>query len=199
MNKAKRAAIFGGTFNPPHIGHLLIGIRAKHVFNLDKVIYVPSRVPPHKKGADIAGAKHRMEMVKLLIRGHNDFFMSDVEIKRGSISYSIDTVKFFLNEFPGKKFYFITGSDAFYHIDTWKDYKKLISLIDFIVYERKGFPKNKVLSKYSGLKNINWLAGDIIPVSASEIRQRAGNGEVCAEETGSDVWEYIEKNNLYKG
>ena len=199
MNKAKRAAIFGGTFNPPHIGHLLIGIRAKQEFGLDKIIYVPARVPPHKRNIDIASPKHRMEMVKLLIKGHNDFFMSDVEIKRESISYSVDTVKFFLNEFPDKKFYFITGSDAFYYIDTWKDYKKLLSLTDFIIYERKDYPKNKVESKYPHFENINWITGNIIPVSASEIRQRTREGEKCTEETGSDVWEYIEKNNLYKG
>jgi len=199
VNNSKQAGIFGGTFNPPHIGHLLIAKKAKEMFKLDKIVFVPSFHPPHKDAKYVLDPLHRLEMVKLLIQGDPSFILSDYEVKKKGFSYSIDTVKLFVHEFSGTKFYFITGSDAFYYIDTWKDSEKLLSLIEFIVYAREGFAKDRIMHKFRGMKNINWIEDSLIHISSSQIRSRVRAGEDCVEETGAAVWEYIRKNNLYKG
>ena len=134
MDKSKKCGIFGGTFNPPHIGHLEIAKEAKARYGLDRVFFVPSFMPPHKDPKGVIDGTHRANMVKLLIEGTHDFVLSEYEISKKTVSYSIDTVRYFETEFPDTKFYFIIGSDAFYAIDTWKESEKILKIIDFIIY-----------------------------------------------------------------
>ena len=199
MDKTNRTGIFGGTFNPPHIGHLEIAKEAKIRFNLDNVIFVPSYMPPHKDPHAVLDGAHRANMVKLLIEGGQDLIFSDYELSKKTVSYSIDTIRYFETEFPGKKFYFIIGSDAFYDIDTWKDHDLVLKLIDFIIYERKGSPREKVMKKFHNLSNISWIENRYINMSSSDIRTEIRDGINSVEETGTKVQEYIEKNRLYKG
>jgi nicotinate-nucleotide adenylyltransferase len=198
VNKAKRVAIFGGTFNPPHIGHFLIAKKIQKLYSLDKIIFVPAYIPPHKQESALIDAAHRGEMVKLLIGGENDFIYSDYEIKKHNVSYSIDTVKYFMTEFPDKEFFFITGSDAFYGIDKWKESDQLLSLVKFIVYLRKDFPRQKVAEKFSHVP-IEWAdPAELINLSSSNIREKLKKGENCRGDLGEKVWEYIENHGLYK-
>jgi nicotinate-nucleotide adenylyltransferase len=199
VDKTNKTGIFGGTFNPPHIGHLEIAKEAKIRFGLDNVIFVPSFIPPHKDPRAILESKHRANMVKLLIESSPDLIFSDYELSKRTVSYSIDTIRYFETEFPGKKFYFIVGSDAFYDIDTWKEHDLVLKLIDFIIYERKGSPKEKVTKKFQGLNNISWIENRYINLSSSDIRDEIRNGVNSIEEIGEKVHEYIEKNKLYKG
>jgi nicotinate-nucleotide adenylyltransferase len=198
VNKAKRVAIFGGTFNPPHIGHFLIAKKIQKLYNLDKIIFVPAYIPPHKQEAALVDAAHRGEMVKLLIQGENDFIYSDYEIKKHNVSYSIDTVKYFMTEFPDKEFFFITGSDAFYGIDKWKESARLLELVKFVVYLRKDFPRQKVAEKFPHAA-IEWAdPAELINLSSSNIREKLKKGDNCRGDLGEKVWEYIKKNGLYK-
>lgn len=198
MDKAKRAAIFGGTFNPPHIGHFLIAKKIQKLYNLDKIIFVPAYIPPHKQGAAIADAAQRGEMVQMLIKGEKDFIYSDYEIKKHNVSYTIDTVKYFMTEFPHIEFFFITGSDAFYGIDKWKESEKLLGLLKFIVYLRKDFPRKKVAEKFPHIP-IEWAdPAELIDLSSSNIRDKIKRGENCQGDLGEKVWQYIKKNLLYK-
>ena len=198
MDKAKKVGIFGGTFNPPHIGHYLLAKDVKKQFNLDKIFFVPSYLPPHKDHAGIIDSGHREKMTQLLISGDPDFMISEYEIKKQGISYSINTVKYFMTEFPGKEFYFITGSDAFYFIETWKEYKELIKLIKFIIFERADFSKEKVVKKHPFAAQMLWAKTHLIDLSASELRARIRFGANIQEEVGGAVWEYIDKNKLYR-
>lgn len=198
MNNIKSFGIFGGTFNPPHIGHLLIAKKIKQELNIDRIFFVPSYLPPHKNASDIADASHRQEMVKLLIESEPSFILSGCEIDRKNVCYSVDTIKFFRSEFPGKEIYFIAGSDAFYYIDTWKDYAGIMKLTSFVVYERKGFDRVKVSRKFPEADNVKWISGELINIASSDIRMRIRAGEDCTEEVGKKVSQYIEKNSLYK-
>jgi len=198
VNKAKKAAIFGGTFNPPHIGHFLLAKDVMKKYLLDKIIFVPSFLPPHKNGSEVVDAFHREEMVKRLISGEPSFLISDYEIKRKTLSYTIDTVKFFMSEFPGTEFYFLTGSDAFYDINSWKDSEQLLKLLKFIIYPRRDFPKEKVLKAVNGAEKMLWTGNSLINISSSDIRKRIRAGENMREETGQSVWEYIEEKGLYR-
>jgi nicotinate-nucleotide adenylyltransferase len=198
VNRKKNAGIFGGTFNPPHIGHLDIVKEARARFSLEKVFFVPSFMPPHKDPKAVLDSRHRAEMVKLLIGGAQDLIFSGYELSKKTVSFSIDTIRYFETEFPGTKFYFIIGSDAFYSIDTWKEHGQVLSLIDFIVYERKGSPKEKVMKKFHAQNNISWIENRYISLSSSDIRLKIRDGVNCTEELGTKVYNYIEQNQLYK-
>jgi nicotinate-nucleotide adenylyltransferase len=197
VNKTKNTGIFGGTFNPPHIGHLDIAKEARARLNLEKVFFVPAFLPPHKDPKAILDVKHRAAMVKLLIQGDNGLVFSDYELSRKTVSYSIDTIRYFETEFPESKFFFIIGSDAFYYIDTWKESGEVLRLIDFIVYERKGFPKEKVIKKLHPLANMSWIENRYINMSSSDIRVKIRDGVNCVEEVGDRVNKYILENRLY--
>jgi len=197
VNKTKKAGLFGGTFNPPHAGHYLLAKTVKKEFSLDKVIFIPAFIPPHKDPTGITGAQQRLSMTELLVKNDPDLMVSDYEIKKQGVSYSIDTVKHFMSEFPDTEFYFITGSDAFYFVDTWKQYKELLKIIKFIIYVRRDFPKEKVASKIPEASGMLWHDTGLINISSTELRGNIAHGMNEKEHTGKDVWDYINLNHLY--
>ena len=199
MANLKNIGLFGGTFNPPHMGHYSLAKEAKKEFNLDRVFFIPAFIPPHKEPRNVMDAEHRMEMVKLLTSGDPDFVVSDYEINRKSVSYSIETVKHFKTEFPETKIHFLIGSDAFFHIDTWKKSQELVSLIDFIVFPRAGFTKEMIATKLEKLKNVvYWAHTGLIHISSTDIRFRVRSGEDCFNELGEKVGSYVKENGIYK-
>lgn len=141
----KRIGLFGGTFNPIHLGHLRAGIEIREAFSLDRVLYIPTAIPPHKKTRNLLAFAHRLKMVRLAIAGYPFFKASDVEKKRKGKSYSIQTLRFFKKAFGNKaELYFIVGMDAFLEINTWKDYQDLFALSHFVVMDRPGYRRNHV-------------------------------------------------------
>jgi len=133
----KRIGLFGGTFNPIHLGHIQVIQEVKKGFGLDKIFIIPSALPPHKEPDGLVEAADRIEMIRLAFSNHPDFAVSDVELKRPGPSYTIDTVRHFksiLNE--DSELFLIMGLDAFLEIDTWKSYKDLFLLSPFIVMSR---------------------------------------------------------------
>ncbi len=197
MNKKRKIALFGGTFNPPHIGHYLIAKEVIKQYGISKVFFVPAYIPPHKNAADIIDAKHREKMVKLLINNEKDLKFSDYELKRKKISYTIDTVKYFLKKYPDDEIYFIAGSDAFYFVDKWKKSEELLKLVQFIVYIRREYPKEKITKKFPDIK-ILWAGHGLINIASTSIREKIKNGIDCRDELGEKIFKYIEKNRLYK-
>ena len=138
----KRIGLFGGTFNPIHLGHVQVIREVKAGFDLDKIFLIPSALPPHKETAEIIDALDRMEMIRLAFSEDPDFVVSDVEMKRSGFSYTIDTVRYFKSILPeNTELYFILGLDAFLEVDTWKSYKDLFQLIPFIVMSRTTIDK----------------------------------------------------------
>lgn len=129
--------LFGGTFNPIHLGHIQVVHEVKQGFVLDRIILIPSALPPHKEPGGVADARDRMEMIRLAIGDYPDFTVSDVELKRSGPSYTIDTVRHFKAALPDDStLYLILGLDAFLEIDTWKSYMDLFLLVPFIVMAR---------------------------------------------------------------
>ena len=145
----KRIGLFGGTFNPIHLGHLRGAEEIREVFHLEEVIFVPSSIPPHKMSEEVIEASHRLEMVRLAVSGSPFFSVSDVEISRPGKSYSVETIKYF-RESCQDAFFFILGSDAFMEIETWKEFQALFSLCHFIVMARPGSQKNSLSSRLPG-------------------------------------------------
>jgi len=138
--QGKRTGLFGGTFNPIHMGHLRMAEEVKEGFSLDGgVCFIPAALPPHKTAAELVGAAERYEMIARAIAANPDFSVSDAEIRRQGRSYTIDTVAAFqANGAPNAVFYLIIGMDAYYEIETWKDYESLFDRISFIVMPRPG-------------------------------------------------------------
>jgi nicotinate-nucleotide adenylyltransferase len=138
----KKIGLFGGTFNPIHLGHLRAAEEIGDFFGLDRVIFIPSSDPPHKKKAGILDANLRAEMVRLAVSDNSRFATSGVEMDRPGKSYSVETIEHFRRQFnPGTRLYFIVGLDAFREIHTWKEYASLFGLCHFVVMIRPGFEK----------------------------------------------------------
>ena len=132
-----RIGLFGGTFNPIHIGHIQVAFKVKKSISLNKVLFIPSALPPHKEPGNVVDVGDRLEMINLSLSPYPDFVISDVELKRPGPSYTIDTVRHFKSA-PGEDatHYLILGSDAFLEIDTWKSYADLFLMVPFIVVMR---------------------------------------------------------------
>ncbi|MBF0118264.1 MAG: nicotinate (nicotinamide) nucleotide adenylyltransferase [Desulfobacterales bacterium] len=140
-----RIGLFGGTYNPIHIGHLRAAEEVYEGFSLDKIYLIPSSLPPHKDISRVIEAKYRLEMIKLAISGIENFVVSNVEIDRGGQSYTIDTINYFKSTLPqNAELFLIIGIDAFLEINTWKAYKDFFSIIPFIVVSRPS-PNDKIL------------------------------------------------------
>jgi len=179
----------GGTFNPIHIGHLILAQDVCEDLKLDKVVFIPTNISPHKNGNGVSSAM-RLEMVKLAIADNEKFQASDLEIKRGGTSYTIDTVKELKNIYPKDDLYLIIGSDLANDFSTWKDFKELKELVKIVVAKRDDYP----------LKNKDpFIIKDIpqIEISSSRVRKMLKLGHPVRYFLTSKVRDYIVKNKLY--
>jgi nicotinate-nucleotide adenylyltransferase len=136
---SQRLGILGGTFNPIHFGHLAAAEEVRGRLKLDRILFIPSFIPPHKSEEIVPPADLRMEMVRLATKGNPFFEPSEIEINRGGRSYTIDTVGTLRKIFPGSDLYFITGLDSFLEIQTWHDWERLLTLSNFVVISRPGY------------------------------------------------------------
>ena len=135
----QKLGILGGTFNPIHYGHLAAAEQVRDSLKLDRVLFVPAYMPPHKYEEDIPSAEQRREMVRLAISENPLFAISDIEIERKGKSYTIDTIETLRAAYPGAELYFITGLDSFLEIRTWKEWERLLDRCCFIVLSRPGY------------------------------------------------------------
>lgn len=213
---SKRIGLFGGTFNPIHLGHLRGAEEIREILDLDEVIFIPAAIPPHKGIEEIIDAKHRLEMVRLATATNSYFSTSDIELLRPGKSYSIDTIRFF-KESHRDSLFFILGRDAFVEIETWKDFQQLFTLCNFIVMTRPGFQKTPPTSQLPGAlvqtfrydrKNEAWthLSGHtlyfkeitFLDISSSKVRELIEGGGSVKYLIPVEVENYIQKNGLYR-
>lgn len=190
---------FFGTFNPIHLGHIEIAKRVKEFANFDRVIFVPSYMPPHKIDGLIS-YNHRLEMVRLAAGSENT---SDIECKLKIPSYTYRTIEE-LSKNSEDKINFIIGYDQFLKIESWKEPEILKKLINFVVIPRRfqnGQAINKTAFEYFRKKGFSFdiLDIDFLDISSSMIRKILANNENITGLTTPEVREYIERNGLYKG
>lgn len=137
LKNAKHIGLFGGTFNPIHLGHIQVAEEVRNKFFLDEILFIPAALPPHKEPGQVADARDRLEMIELALSRYGGFTVSDVELRRAGPSYTIDTVRYFISILNDKStLYLIMGLDAVLEIDTWKSYLDLFLLVPFIVLTR---------------------------------------------------------------
>lgn len=219
----RHIALFGGTFDPIHSGHIAVARAAERHFHLDRVFFIPSSRPPHKPSAELCAYEHRFAMVTLACSEHPRFVPSLAEAGVNGASrrvfYSIDTVRRFRQQFdrPGDRIYFIVGADSFLHLQTWKDYAALLQLCDFVVANRPGFrigrlrevippailaPAAAKAARDSRMIQLRDTAVYLLEtvasqVSATGVRQRAERGKSLHGLVPPSVEEYITKQALY--
>ena len=189
VKKVKRVGILGGTFNPPHIGHIILAQEVLDKLSLDRVLFVPTNIPPHKN-ASLIEAKHRLKMVRLSIEGNKKFSLLDWEIKRGGVSYTVDTLRELRNNFSSYEFYLIIGSDLAKDFNTWKDYQEIMKIAKVVVGKRKKFPWED---------NRKFIPIDIleIDISSSLIREWIKKGWCVRYLLPPKVFNYIVRRKLY--
>ena len=199
--KLKKIGILGGTFNPVHIGHLLIAQDALEQAGLDCVWFIPTAMPPHKHADHLASAAQRLAMVRLAIRGDNRFTVDDLEIKRGGKSYSVDTLTELRRREPGARFYFIIGGDSLAELHTWKNVPRLVELCSFIVVTRPGFNNvaNTRLSASIRRKlRLQFVNGHVCDVASRDIRSRVARGQSVRYLVPENVFRYIRRRKLFR-
>jgi len=187
----KKIGILGGTFNPVHIGHLILAEEIREKLSLDKVIFVPAYLPPHKADSGILAASWRYKMIQLAIKGNRHLAVSDIEIKRDGPSFTIDTVKEFNKIYPDDEMYFITGSDLLNYLAEWKDLAEIIKIVKFVVATRPGYPLEEIPSY------IKTVAIRAVDISAFEVRQCIKENKSFRYLVPEAVFNYITKKKLY--
>ena len=188
-----RIGILGGTFNPIHIGHLILAEEALSKLKLDKVIFVPTYIPPHKDEDIRIKPKDRLKMVELAIEGNGPFSVSTFEIDSKKKSYSVETLKEFRRTYgEGVQFYFITGSDLLKDLFSWKDVNDIFKMSKFIVANRPGYPVRDVP------KEVESVVITPIEVSSEDIRKRLVEGRPIRYLVPESVRAYIIEHNLYR-
>ncbi|MGM8364646.1 nicotinate-nucleotide adenylyltransferase [Virgibacillus sp. W0181] len=182
--------ILGGTFDPPHMGHLIIAEEVKNALQLDEIWFIPSYDPPHKNKAMI-DANHRINMLQLAIQGNDHFKLNTLEIDRSGISYTVDTIKELKEEYPGYTFYFIIGADMVEYLPKWKHVDELVKLMNFVGVERPGF---QVETSYPLLE----VDIPVFDISSSFIRERLRNNQTVTYLIPERVNTYIKERRLYE-
>jgi nicotinate-nucleotide adenylyltransferase len=189
-----KLGIFGGTFNPPHVGHLIVIECVRDQLAFDKVVLVPSCRPPNKIDTAIADGHHRLKMVSLAIEENAGLEVSDVELRRGGISYTVDTVRAIAAQFPRSSLSLIIGADNLMEFQTWKSPDEILTLTDLVVMTRPGF----TLANDRFPKSVTRVNVPNIGISSSDIRRRIKTGRSIRYLVPHPVEKYIIHHALYR-
>ena len=189
-----KVGIFGGTFDPIHHGHLITAQSVREIRALDKIIFIPSFISPHKADVNSASPEHRMNMLKLAVKGIDFFEVSDYEIKKEGISYTIDTLKEFKKKYD--KLEFIIGYDNIFKFHTWKNPDEIMKITKILVLKRKSSLPPPHEDKY--VKSALFVETRGIEISATDIREKVKQGMPIHYLVPEKVKEYIYSFNLYK-
>lgn len=194
----RRIGIFGGTFDPVHIAHLAIAEWIREDLRLDKVVFVPNRLPPHKTTLTISTPESRLEMLKLATTGNPDFAISTIEFNREGPSYTVDTLRSFRQapEYADADLFLIIGADNLVEFEQWRNADEIQNLCVLVVYPRYGVHVEKSLSNYSERAII--LKAPLLDLASTEIRRRLAAGHSIRYLVPQEVYEYIERNDVYK-
>ena len=201
--KRKRIGILGGTFNPIHLGHLLIAQDALEQMALDRVKFIPSATPPHKTAETLVNARARLQMIRLAIRGNDRFEADDIEIRRGGKSYSVDTLTELRRRDPKADFYFIIGADSLRELHLWREAQRVVRLCTFVTVPRPGFEAKPVVDRRldaASRKRLRQhvLRGHPCGIASREIRSRVASGRSIRYLVPDAVTEYIRRHGLYQ-
>lgn len=186
----KKIGLLGGTFDPPHIGHLIIADDVYHELGLDEVWFIPSQIPPHKNAASVSADK-RLEMVEKATSDRDYFFVKGIELQRTGPSYTIDTIKQLKELYPDIDFYFIIGADMVEYLPQWQAIDELIHAIQFVGVKRPGFD---LVTPYP----VRLVDSLVVDISSSDVRSRIKARRPVRYLLPESVDRYIREHKLYE-
>jgi nicotinate-nucleotide adenylyltransferase len=213
----QRLGILGGTFNPPHLGHLAVARHARDELGLDLVVLMPAHIPPHKPVAEDPGPKHRLRMCRMLVADAGGLSTCAQEIERGGESYTVDTLQAIHAGHADVRLTFILGADTASALPAWREPAKLLELADLAVAARSGSAWPQVLEMLAALKaapgdgvrghhlategeaaGVRFLHMPLMEISSSMVRRCAARGEPIEDLVGPSVARYIAEHGLYR-
>lgn len=196
-----RLGIFGGTFDPPHLGHLILAAEALEQLRLDRLLWVVTAQPPHKRGQPITPLETRLAMVQAAISDNSAFEISRVEIERSGPHYAVESVHLLAEQFPGALLYYLIGGDSLRDLPTWRDPHGLIAAIDGLGVLRR--PRSRInLEKLEklipGLRaKLHFIQTPQLDISSNQVRQRAAEGKTYRYFLPEKVFQLVERFHLY--
>jgi nicotinate-nucleotide adenylyltransferase len=197
-----RIGILGGTFNPPHLGHLICAQEAYLQLGLDRVTLIPARIPPHKPVEDEPGAEHRLELCRLAIGDDERLEVSDLEIDRDGPSYTVDTLEELHSSAPDHELFLIVGGDIAAGLPEWHEPERVLSLATLAVAKRRGTSRAAVddaLAALRGGERTRFFRMPRIAISSTMLRDRVRSGQPIRYYVPDPVARYVERHRLYAG
>jgi nicotinate-nucleotide adenylyltransferase len=191
-----KRGIFGGTFDPPHYGHLIAAEIVLERQKLDRILFVPNSTPPNKNAEEVSAPEDRLAMVHAAVMDSEYFDVSDLEVKRGGISYTVDTLRQLKEGYPGDELHFLIGADILKEFETWKDPKEILSMIRVVAMTRPG--KENVPRDLQIPKGIALCEIPLIDISSTDIRSRVREGLPITFMVPAGVERYIKEKGLYR-
>jgi len=185
--------LLGGSFNPVHLGHLLVAQAAREELQLSRLFFIPAAQSPFKPGLPLAPAEQRLRLLRLALAGQTDCEIDEQELNRGGVSYTIDTVRDYVRRFPGAHLFYLMGADHVPQLPKWRDADELARLVEFVVLPRPGQAAAPLPAPFRGRA----LVGFPLGVSSSQIRERVKTGLPIDLLVGPAVAEAISNNRLY--
>ena len=195
-----RLGILGGTFNPPHLGHLVCAQEAHRELALDRVLFIPARIPPHKPVEHEPGPEHRLELCRLAVAGDERFAVSDTELQRAGPSFTLDTLKMLSTQAPQDELFLILGGDIAAGLADWHQPEQVLELATVAIAERRGTSRDAVDRTLSGLRGgerARFFAMPRIEISSTMVRHRVGAGQPIRYFVPDQVEDYIQQHGLY--
>ncbi len=195
MKKNKGIGLFGGTFDPLHHGHIIVAEWLTEILELQKTIFIPTKIHPFNKRQGISPAPQRLEMLQNVLKSFDNFELSTFELDRETVSYAVDTIKYFKNKFPSQELYYFIGSDNLDSFLKWKDPFQILDLCYLAVYNRGHFDHEPDISSHP---KVLLVESPLIEISSSHIRKRISKQMPFQSLVPHSVFEYITHNNLYQ-
>ena len=192
-----KICLFGGTFDPPHFGHLILAQTIFEAEHFDQIVFVPAHTSPHKDKTVVSSVSLRKEMVKIAIQENPNFILSDIEIKRGGISYSFDTIIEYKEKtgIDSKNLFYLIGSDSLKTFHSWHNSDQILDECQIIVAIRPGFRPSDINNQI--LAKIQFANIPRIEISSTQIRKRWRDDKTIRYMVSQPVWEFINENKLY--
>jgi nicotinate-nucleotide adenylyltransferase len=196
-----RIGILGGTFNPPHLGHLVAAQEAYRELDLDQVMLIPAGIPPHKPVEDEPGAEHRLELCRLAVGDDDRFTVSDLELRRDGPSFTVDTLEVLRSQSPSDDLFLILGGDIAAGLPKWHEPERVLELATVAIAKRRGTAKAAVddaLAHLEGGDRARFFEMPRIGISSTMVRRRVRAGQPIRYFVPDGVMHYIETHGLYR-
>ena len=193
-----RIGLFGGTFDPPHRGHIAVAADVADALDLDQVLWIPAGQPPHKPSVSTAPLVLRLEMTNAVIGVDSRFKMSRIEAERMGPSYTVETAQALKENYPGAKLFLIIGTDQFRQLHLWKNPEKLLSLVELVVMDRDGQRGRDHTPHLAGAENAHFVPVRKIDISSTDVRIAVNDGQNVTTLIPSAVAEIIVREGLYR-